>query len=157
MKTSLQRRSVSLASAAVVSLLVMVTGVQAAQARFVASRASVNPYSQLQLPTRAQIAQHQGGAVRSVAASPLTPSQEIANAEAHSHAIHEGIGYVPGATAPQSASSGISATTVWIVAVLVVAAALLVVAWPLVRRRRRRAELATFCAQHPEDARCVTA
>jgi hypothetical protein len=157
MKTSLQRWPVRLAGLAVMSLLVVATGVQAAQAQRLGGGASAQPFAQIQLPTAAQTAQHQGVAAGPVAASTLTPSQVIARAEAQRHARHEGIGYVAGAAAAQPASSGMSATTAWIVAALVVAGALLVGAWALVRRRRRRGELASFCAQHPEDTRCAAA
>jgi cobalamin biosynthesis Mg chelatase CobN len=167
MKTSLQRWSIRLAGVAVLSLLVTATGVQAAQAKALrlptaaqtAQRQGVaaGPYAQLQLPTAAQTARHQGVAAGSGAASTTTPSQAIASAEAQRHALHKGNGYLPGAAAAQPASSGISAATAWIVAALAVVGALLVGAWALVRRRRQRGELASFCAQHPEDARCSAA
>jgi hypothetical protein len=138
MKTSLQRWPVRLAGLAVLSLLVTVTGVQAAQAKALQLPTAAQtaqhqsfvpgPFAQLQLPTAAQVAQHQGIAAGSVATS----------------------------TTAQPASSGMSATTVWI-ASLVVAGALLVGAWAVLRRRRQRGELASFCAQHPEDARCAAA
>jgi len=182
MKTSLQRWPVRLAGLAVLSLLVTVTGVQAAQAKALQLPTAAQtaqhqsyapgPYAQLQLPTAAQTAQHQ-----SFVPGPLAQLQLPTAAQTAQHqsfvprpfaqlqlptaaqvAQHQGIaaGSVAASTTAQPASSGMSATTVWI-ASLVVAGALLVGAWAVLRRRRQRGELASFCAQHPEDARCAAA
>ena len=179
METSRQRRSVRLAGLAVLFFLVALTVVPTAQAQRSGGGGYAQPYAQpqlptaaqvaqhhsyapgpfaqLQLPTAAQVAHHQDFVPRPVAAATLTPDRAIAAAEAHSHSIHQGIGYLPGAAAAQPAASGMSATTAWIIAAAAVAGALLVGAWSMVRRRRRRGELASFCAQHPEDARCAAA
>ena len=152
METSRQRWSVRLAGLAVLFLLVALTVVSTAQAQRSGGGGSAQPYAQLQLPSAAQVAQHQSYVPRPLAAATLTPGQVIANAEALGHA-----GHVAGVPAAQPASSGMSATTAWIIAAVVAAGALLVGAWALASRRRRRGELAVFCAQHPEDARCAAA
>ena len=152
MRTSQHKRLVRLAGLMVLSLLVAVTGVQAAQARLNEPSGPVAKTASSQLPSAAQVAQHKGTAASA-------PRVTAVTARAGTQG-RGGVASVPYATATGAApvSSGRSSTTAWIVGG---SAALIVVmgAWALMRRRRQSGELAsaTYCAQHPEDPMCQAA
>ena len=98
----------------------------------------------LQLPTLAQVRQHQGIAGTSasqVAAAPLTQRLKAHDGFDVPYAV-AGSGTSDTAQAP--GSSGISSATIWIVAVAVIGA-LLVGFWALASRRRRQREAAPGC------------
>ncbi len=146
MKTSTQTRLVRLAGLLLLSLLVLTIAVQAAQAAYVqGTGAGSGTITTAQLPTLAQIHQHQGvGASAPRVAAALSPLAQ------HRHNGFVVPNTVAGSgtsnTAQPSASSGISSTTVWIAAVAVVGA-LLIGSWALARRRQQRqtAEAAPGC------------
>ena len=155
MKTIVQKRLARFAGLLVLSLLLVAVSVQAAQAlRVQGSGLGAVPQttsSQLQgLTTAAQNQHHQGVAASAPLLTPAAGTQG-----------RGGVALAPStpASGAQSASSGTSSTTAWIVggaaAVLIVGIA----AWPLVRRRRQPGELASaaYCAQHPEDSLCGAA
>jgi len=150
MRTSQHKRLVRLAGLMVLSLLVAVTGVQAAQARLNEPSGPVAKTASSQLPSAAQVAQHKGiaASAQSLSGPQLPSAAQVAQ--------HKGIAASASRAAP--VSSGRSSTTAWIVGG---AAALIVVmgAWARMRRRRQSGELAsaTYCAQHPEDPLCQAA
>jgi hypothetical protein len=135
MKTTFLRRFVLLASLLILSLLVLATGIQAAQAATVAGT----------------------GAGSGTAATPTTTQDgwlTAANTAARDQ-VAVGAVSVP-ASGAQSASSDTSSTTAWI-AVGSVAAVLLVgfAAWALMRRRQPgEFASAAYCEQHLEDPLC---
>jgi len=162
MKTTFQRRSVSLASLLVLMLLVWATGIQAAQAALVAGTgagsgtAATSTTTQDGWLTAANTAARDQGVAAATATS--TTTQDGWLTAANTAARDQVVGAVPvPASGAQSASSDTSSTTAWI-AVGSVAAVLLVgfATWALMRRRQP-GELASaaFCAQHPEDSRCI--
>ena len=119
MKTSAQKRIARLSGLLLLSLLVVALAVPAAQAmRF---SGTINT---AQRPTQAQLQSAHGG-----------PSGSY---------VVSGSGTL---NAAQSASSGISSTTVWIAAVAVLGA-LLIGTWALTRRRRQR-NAAPICEVEP--------
>jgi hypothetical protein len=141
MKTSVQKRFVRLSGLFLLSLLVVALAVQAAQAAQVqgtGAGSGTSTINTVQLPTLAQIQQHQGigpYAPRVAAVQPLTQLQRA----------HGGLVAGSGTSnaAQPAASSGISSTTVWIAAVAVFGA-LLIGGWALARRRKQR-EAAPAC------------
>ena len=137
MKSTVQRRFALLAGLLLLSLLVLATGIQAAQAAVVA-----------------------GDSGGSSTASFTTPAQPQGLTAAQLHHYGGGLQPVLNPRAAQSASSGTSSRTAWIAAgsagaVVIVGFA----AWALMRRRRQPGERpsAAYCAQHPEDALCTAA
>ena len=154
MKITAQRRLVLLAGLLLLSLLVFAMSIQVAQAMN-ASGSGAGPgkstINALQLPTLAQVQQHQG----------IGPYASVTTAQAGT----QGRGGVAVASLTPvqpkalTAASG-SSTSAWI-AVGTAAAIVLVgfAAWALMRRRRQpeaRAS-AAYCAQHPEDGLCTAA
>jgi LPXTG-motif cell wall-anchored protein len=169
MKTTVHKRLMLLAGLFVLSLLVVATGVQAAQAiqaptlaqvqrhQGTASQTTPDSLQGLQAPTLAQVQQHAGAAASVPLVSALAGTQGRGGlALAHN----------PSASAAQTAASGTSSSTAWIAAGAL-AAVLLIGAWALARRRRQRVARASatssgsadeaFCALNPEDALCRAA
>ena len=154
MKTSTQKRIAGLSGLLLLSLLVVALAVPAAQAMRNFSGTSVPSTSAgsgtintLQLPTLAQVRQHHGdGSSTSVAAvqRPTLAQLRRGPDRLYGPSVASGGGTV---NAAQSASSGISSTTVWIAAVAV-AGVLLIGAWALLRRRRQRKAL-PICEVYP--------
>jgi len=154
MKITAQRRPALLAGLLLLSLLVFAISVQAAQAALVTGTGAgsgKSTISALQVPTLAQVQQHQG----------IGPYAPVTTAQAGT----QGRGGVAAAsltpTQPKAltAASG-SSTSAWIAAGS--AAAIVLVgfaAWALMRRRRQREARpsAAYCAQHPEDGLCTAA
>ena len=176
MRTSQHKRLVRLAGLMVLSLLVAVTGVQAAQARLNEPSGPVAKTASSQLPSAAQVAQHKGiaASAQSLSGPQLPSAAQVAQHKGTAASAPRvtavtaragtqgrgGVASVPYATATGAApvSSGRSSTTAWIVggsAALIAAMG----AWALMRRRRQSGELAsaTYCAQHPEDPMCQAA
>lgn len=157
MKTTAQKRLARFAGLLLLSLLVVATGIQAAQAATIngtgagSGTASSTAPPQLQGLTAARAHQHDQGVVVSVIAVTAPAGTQGRG----------GVALAPFASTSgaQTASSSTSSTTAWIVggaaAVLIVGFA----AWALIRRRRQPGEpaSATYCAQHPEDSLCMAA
>ena len=160
MKISVQKRLALLAGLLLLALLVLATGIQAAQAAAVAgsgtgsSAASFAATTQPQQLTAAAAHQHHRGQGAAVAAAGVT-----APVGARGRGGFDLRHFTP-ASGVQPAASGTSSTTAWIIAGS--AAAVLLIgfsAWALTRRRRQSGEFASpaYCARHPEDARCTAA
>jgi len=160
MKTTVQKRLARFAGLLLLSLLVIATGVQAAQAATLqgtgaagggSTSVSQTAHIQLQGLQSAALQQLHHGDVASVSAATAPAGTQGRG----------GVASAPFASASgaQPASSSTSSTTAWIVggaaAVLIVGFA----AWALMRRRRQPGELASvaYCAQHPEDSLCIAA
>ncbi len=156
MRITAPRRLALLAGLMLLALVVLATGIQAAQAANVtgtgagSGTASFTSTNQLQGLTAARAAQHDRGTVVAVTAATAPAGTQGRG------------GAAPAAFAPasgaQPAASG--TPTAWIIAGSL-AAALLVgfIAWALVRRRRQLSARpsAAYCAQHSEDALCTAA
>ena len=92
----------------------------------------------LQLPTLAQVRQHHGAVASTFAGSGTSNALQLPTlAQVRQHHGAVPTAYLGSGT--QSASSGISSTTVWIAAAAV-AGVLLIGTWALLRRRRQREE-----------------
>ena len=162
MKTTLQRRSALLASLLLLSLLVLATGIQAAQAATVAGTGAGSGTAATQTTTQDGWLTAANTAARdrdvAAAAATQTTTQDgwltAANTAARDRDVAAAVP-VP-ASGAQSASTDTSSTTVWIAvgsafAVLIVGFA----TWAMMRRRQP-GELASaaYCDQHPEDPLC---
>ncbi len=132
MQIKSHRRLGLFAGPLLLALIVIATGVQAAQARTDGARA-------------------QPGTV-----SLATPTQPRPSTALPPHAT--GGRTVPAVSPALSGSSGASVRNAWIVAGLAAAALIIVAAWILARRRRQPGgrPSAAYCAQHPEDPLCTT-
>ncbi len=171
MHTSAQKRLVRFSGVLLLSLLVVSLGVQAAQAAQ-GTGSGTSTFNTLQLPTLAQVQQHQGigpyaprvataqlptgwawGANYVPGGSSTSVATALREAAAQALILHRhhfnnvsntvaGSGTIAAAQAP--ASSGTSSTTTWIVAGSAAAALIVVIAaWALARRRRRPGALAS--------------
>ena len=153
---STERRLALLAGLVLLALIVLATGIQAAQAATVtgtgagSGAASFTSTTQLQGLTAARAAQHDQGTVLAVTAGTAPAGTQGRGGVASA-------AFAP-ASGAQPAASGTSAA--WIIAGSV-AAVLLVgfAAWAVLRRRRQPGERpsAAYCAQHGEDALCTAA
>lgn len=187
MKTLLHSRLARFAGLSVLSLLVLATGVQAAQAaggptRGGARYALATPTAQLQGLTPARVAQHQGATTtapvvtaaagapaRGGARYPLSATTAGTRLAAAGTPARGGarfplssitVGTRVAAAGTQPAASSTSSKAAWIVGGSAVAVLLIgLAAWATMRRRRQSGEfsLAAFCAQHPEDPQCTAA
>ena len=154
MKTTLHIRLARFAGLLLLSSLVILTGVQAAQATVVAgtgagsSTASFTQAANLQGLTAAAAARHGHGTI--VAA--VTPP-----AGAQGRGGFDQLQFTP-KSGVQTASSGTSSTTTaWIAGSAAVVLLIGLAAWALVRRRRQAGKFPSqaYCAQHPEDSLCA--
>jgi hypothetical protein len=152
MKITVQRRLALLAALLLLALVVFATGIQAAQAATVTGTGAGSGKSTIdaqQLPTLAQVQQHQG----------IGPYASVTTASAGTQG-RGGVGPLAAASVAQPASSGTSSTSAWIAIGSALAALIVgITAWALLRRRRQPGESvsATYCAQHPEDSLCGAA
>jgi hypothetical protein len=175
MKITVQRRLALLAALLILALVLFAAGIQAAQAANAAGTGAGSGTSTIdtpQLPTLAQVQQHQGIGPYASGTAPQLPT--LAQVQQH-----QGIGpYASGTTAsagtqgrggvgPLAAASvaqpasAVTLSTSARIAIGSALAALIVgiTAWALLRRRRQPGESvsATYCAQHPEDSLCGAA
>ena len=163
MKTTFQRRSVLLASLLLLSLLVLATGIQAAQAATVAGTGAGSGTTATSTTPQDGWLTAANTAARdrdvAAAAATSTTTQDGWLTAANTAARDQAVVAAEDAQAfgAQPASSDTSSTTAWI-AVGSVAAVLLIgfATWALMRRRQPgELSSAAFCAQHPEDPRCI--
>ncbi len=163
MKTTFQRRSVLLASLLLLSLLVLATGIQAAQAATVAGTGAGSGTTATSTTTQDGWLTAANTAARdrdvAAAAATSTTTQDGWLTAANTAARDRDVAAAAAtrqASGAQPASSDTSSTTAWI-AVGSVAAVLLIgfATWALMRRRQP-GELpsAAYCAQHREDPLC---
>jgi hypothetical protein len=172
MKITGQRRPALLAGLLLLSLLVFAMSIQAAQAMNSSGSGAGSGKSTidaLQVPTLAQIQQHQGIGPYApvttaqagtqgrggVAVASLTPTQPKALTAAQRYR-YVGRGFN---SSLQPGSSG-SSTSALIAAGSATAIVLVgFAAWALMRRRRQpeARPSAAYCAQHPEDGLCAAA
>ena len=163
MKTTVQKRLARFAGLLLLSLLVIATGVQAAQAATLQGTGAAGGGStsvsqtariQLQGPLSAALQQLHHGDVASVSVA-TAPAGTQGRGGVNSAPFTPASGTQPAS----STTSTTSSTTAWIVGT---AAAVLIVGiatWALIRRRRQPGELASagYCAQHPDDSLCGVA
>ena len=164
MKTTFQRRSVSLAGLLLLSLLVLATGIQAAQAALAAGTgagsgtAATPTTTQDGWLTAATTAARNQDVADAVTATTTTQDGWLTAADTAARNRGDVAAVFVPASGAQPASADTSSTTTWI-AVGSVAAVLLVgfAAWTLIRRRGQpdAPASAAYCAQHPGDPRCM--
>ena len=172
MKITVQRGLALLAALLLLALVVFATGIQAAQAATATGTGAGSGNSTIdaqQLPTLAQVQQHQGIGPYASATTASAGTQGGVRRAARRGVIttasagtqgRGGVGPLAAVSVAQPASSGTSSTSAWIVIGSALAALIVgITAWALLRRRRQPGESvsATYCAQHPDDALCGAA
>ena len=185
MKTTAQRRLARFTGLVLLSLLVVATGVQVAQAAASSTTPAAGTQGRggvavlattpsagtqgrggvaFEATTPSAGTQGRGG-VAFLAATPSVGTQgrggvaAFANTPAAGTQGRGGIAAVRGVTAAQPGLSGTPSNASWIIVGSALAVFMIALAaWALISRRRQRDEplSVAFCAQHPEHAMCAT-